>query len=61
MLVSALKASGQDFNTAAVERWQNKGGVEYEFVEKRADVSGYIDQIPFKTEKGLEYLDEDLK
>ena len=63
--VETLKSMGAEraleINQAAVERWQNKGGVEYEFVEKRADVSGYIDQIPFKTEKGLEYLDEDLK
>lgn len=43
------------------KRFLDKGGIKYEYTATRADVSGFIDKIPFKNEKGLEYLDEDLK
>lgn len=50
-----------EINKAAVKRWQTKCGITYKLTITRADTSAYLKKIGFVDQKGIEYLDSNLK
>lgn len=62
--VSQLRKMGAEraleIQRAAVKRWQERGGFDYKFAAKRAEIE-YWDQLDFIIEKGIDDIDPSLK